>query len=184
MELVIAVARRVTATMSWHFFDDAGTVSLATDKGSAEYAICHILSLLGMPAAPEKHVSWGSLNVHLGVVHDMTKCKDDIISFPPKPGRINKIVARIESLLKSKHVDSGEAASLRGEIGYTLSSSFDRVGRVGLKAVSDRQYEVSPSWNAALESSLSLFRDILPCMKPRPISLHDIERTSQHGSLL
>ena len=61
---------------------------------------------------------------------------------------------------------------MRGELTYTLCTSFDKIGKFGLRPLSDRQYNVDlGKWNRALEVALEFYKKMLPTLPSREISV-------------
>jgi len=170
-EFCIAATRRLLAALSWHFFDDVGTVSFSLDKSTAVAAVPCLFEVTGFPVNPAKHEPWSQELIHLGVVHDLRLAHSDSIVFSPKPGRVEKIVARCVSALQSEHLSSGDAASLRGELGYLFSSSLDKVGKCGLQALADCQYGKTSGWDSSIKLALIFYAVVLPWLEPKSIPL-------------
>ena len=175
-EFLVAVCRRAFATLTWHFFDDVGNLSFMCDKETSVPLPGFVFSSVGLPANPDKHEPWSQALTHLGVVHDLTNAENDTVQFSPKPGRVSKIVGRCSASLAAKQLPSGDAASLRGELGHLFCSSFDKIGKCGLRALADQQYGNTSGWPRSLELSLEFFASTLPALQPRVINLGGIER--------
>ena len=55
-ELLTAVARRIAACATWHYFDDTGTIQLRQEQGSAQAFSENVYEAVGWPFGIKKHV--------------------------------------------------------------------------------------------------------------------------------
>ena len=178
-ELAIAVMRRCVGTLSWHFFDDIGTIACKKHGDLASSVASKLFDLLGLPINEKKHVPWSQDALHLGVQVDLVRACSDVVCLRPKQGRVERMTIKVTEALSTRgaSLQSGEAASLRGELTYTLCTSFDKVGKFGLRPLSDRQYNVDlGQWNSALEASLQFYKKVLPILPVREISISTLDK--------
>ena len=119
----MAVLRRCFGSLSWHFFDDIGSVSCKLHHKLASILPSFLFDSLGLPINAKKHIPWAQLVPHLGVLVDFRLAHVDIVYLRPKEGRIEGITKKVgEALLsKGKSLPSGDAASLQGEITYSYA---------------------------------------------------------------
>ena len=72
---VEALARRLCRTLVSLYFDDATITDLKSNKGSGQYAVNHLCTLIGSPFAKDKKQPMQSTGTFLGLTHDLDSIK-------------------------------------------------------------------------------------------------------------
>ena len=83
--------------------------------------------------------------------------------------RLEALEATLQGILKLYKLGCGEAASLGGKLGFSLSSSFGRFGRCRLKPIMARAYSRRTKLSRRLFVCLKWWLMFLAQYKPRPI---------------
>ncbi|CAE8627868.1 unnamed protein product [Polarella glacialis] len=171
-ELMIASARRLGAVPCWHFFDDSGTLNFQFEGGTGQSFLGGIFARAGLPVHPGKHQPPAAKLLHLGVINDFTKTASDYVTYPPKDGRVATLRKRISSVLAENCLPSGDAASIRGDLGFLMCTSYDKVGRGGQSALIQRQYHDTTSClTSELRLSLEFFLAVFDHLPVRRVPL-------------
>ena len=79
----------------------------------------------------------------IGVSVDLRPVPGDDPNIMVTKRRIESIKVLINSILAKASLGSGEAASLTGKLGFTLSATFGRVGRCRLRLIIRRSYSIA-----------------------------------------
>lgn len=83
--------------------------------------------------------------------------------------RISSLKSVIVTILSKRILGSGEAASLTGKLGFTLSSFFGKVGRCRIRPIIKRAYFFARILDKTLEICLRWWLHFLDGYRPRPI---------------
>ena len=75
----------------------------------------------------------------------------------------------VEEIFEQKTLLSGRAAKVRGKFGWAAMSAYGRCGRVGMRALSDRQYSTESELTPRLKESLRHLLTLLMIVGPRAI---------------
>ena len=114
----MALIRCVLGALSWHFFDEVGTLSVHLEKASASQVAPFVFDVHSLQVTRGKRELWSPYLTQFGVVDDLGEAHKEVIPYAPKLGRIDKVVNRCKEALNASFFSSGEALSLRGELGY------------------------------------------------------------------
>lgn len=107
----------------------------------------------------------------------------DLSETPYGQPRIFVTAARLQALDKillailiREKLSSGEAASLSGKLGFTITGTFGKVGRAKIRPIIRRAYSGILHLSVQLYSCLVWWRRFLKCYEPRPVptSLRDL----------
>ena len=105
----------------------------------------------------------------IGVSVDLRPLPRGIPSIMVTQRRIGSLKILIKFILAKAVLGSGEAASLAGKLGFTLSATFGRVGRCRLRPIMRRSYSVAKKLNEELMVCLVWWLRFLAEYCPRPI---------------
>ena len=166
-EFTVHVARRCLCVATGHYYDDYCTVDPHAGGDSAKRALTRLMRRLGFPFTedPKKCIPMRRSVTFVGVVTDLARFFDGIVEYALKPGRAEKIGARITGLLEARVASSAARASLVGKLQFALSALYGHVGRGALRAIIDSDGDAShgtPLWAA-----LSFFLTFLPTLRGR-----------------
>ena len=163
-ECLCAFARRFFAAAVDHFFDDYMCVDLASARGSAQHCLDFLHNAVRFPLEPRKRKHSSAVNVALGIEADLSKvstCRE--VSYRPTPERVTSLVARLQAFRAARSMSPGEAASLLGSLGFTLTAAYGGVGRAAVQPLIQREhYDGHSGWTAALDAMCDYFIALLP----------------------
>ena len=129
-QLLSWIARRWFGVCCAAYVDDVDTCEPSYSGSSGKKVLHDIARLAGTPFAPEKDKDFATANTFLGVLADLSDFVAGSVALKPKPGRVRKIVAALQSVLSSDRLSSGPTATICGKCEYTTSSgACVRVGR-------------------------------------------------------
>ena len=166
---MVSVARRVIAVMAGAFFDDLISLDRRNALGSGDDGLQFILGQLGAPPEPEKCIPPAPVRAYLGAVADVSNAHDqNVVRFSPKTASVSKVRELALACLRSGTCTSGEASKLRGCLGWTNTHSFGKMGRIGVRAVKERQYSHhgSTSLDALLTDALHHIIMLMSVVRP------------------
>ena len=83
--------------------------------------------------------------------------------------RLGALKQMLLSILKKGRLGSGEAASLAGKLGFSMSATFGRFGRCRLRPIFRRVYSMARNIDSNLEACLRWWMRFLGHFAPRPI---------------
>ena len=147
------------------YLDDATMQDWASIAVETQECVGDLMQLLGSPWAADKTQQGGADGDFLGFVHDLTKVQSGIIKFWPREALIVK-VADIIALARQAGLHSGMAAKLYGICNFLETGMFARVGRAGLAAIKDRQYDHETGATPEIIASFDFPHDLLR-LQPR-----------------
>ena len=75
----------------------------------------------------------------------------------------------VEEIFEQKSLWSGKAAKLRGKFGWAAMSAYGRCGRVGMRALSERQYSTNTALTTRLAECLRHLLTLLVIVGPRSV---------------
>ena len=178
--LLIAFARARLGVCCSAYFDDYCTCEPSFARASGQELIVRLHQVLGLPLAPEKHVSMSPSAVFLGVLHDFSRFAEErVVLMRPKPGRMKRVISRLRRALDEGSVPHGEAASLRGKLQFLLSTAMfgGRLVKAALHGLSraGRLGRASPVVGS-LAAALAFIITVLPLLPTRTIRLRTLAR--------
>jgi len=127
--------------------------------------VSQFMKLLGSAWAKEKSQPCSHQGDFLGLLHDLTGVQAGTIKFWPREALITKVVDII-GLARDLGLHSGTAAKLYGISNFLETGMFARIGRAGLAAIKDRQYDHHTEITVELKTSFELIEDLFK-MQPR-----------------
>ncbi len=168
--LAAATARRLGAALTGPYVDDFTTVDLLTARGSGQEFTNVVINTMGGDLGPEKHKPTREQQVALGVNIRMDGVlRDGTVLFEPREETTHKIVEMASELLRKGTCTPAEAAKLRGVAGWAAGNTFGRAGRLGLRALKERQYRhmESVELDEQLQMGLRFLVETMPKLGPR-----------------
>ena len=170
---LVDIARFHLNLLVLDYVDDVNGVEPAFSAESARKAWIELIDLLGLKldldktsrvAAPE----FDSLGVHF-TLNDPQGVVEIL------PSRAASLQADIRLLLEADSLCPGQAARLRGKLGFAVVAAFGRFGRAQMSAIKRRQY-APPSKDfkltKVLRAQLRWWLQRLSCLPPRSIPRH------------
>ena len=148
-ELLTAVARRIGIALSWHFFDDQGTLDFRqevhgaghrkaaapipskTSKCRPQAFVQELFKLAGRPFKESKHQEPCQRQVPLVLRNDFFEFQNGNISIKPRVGKIDELITAMRDM-KSREPRTASAAEvlhLAGSLVFLLYSCFDKIAR-------------------------------------------------------
>ncbi len=137
--LMVAVARRVFAACASHYFDDIQVVDFAAAGGRA--ALRSVMAAMGyeasdkkgFPPAQQRHLLGAFVNVGTAV-----ETAQVVIS--PKESTRHEVISALQQAIEQRQLTPGDASTLRGKQGWLAAHSAARIGALGARFLSKRQY--------------------------------------------
>ena len=113
------------------YFDDFIVRSVPELSGATEKAFAALLELLGFEYDKEgpKADAMSSEVTALGVVFDLTETKNGLLRVKNTERRVEEVTAKIAETVNSKFLTAGEAATLKGRLGFAEGQLFGRSAR-------------------------------------------------------
>eukprot|EP00966_Prymnesium_polylepis_P252044 5826966-Prymnesium_polylepis.1 len=91
--------------------------------GSGQELIVRLHALLGLPLAEDKHEPMSLRCVFLGILHDFTSfAARRVVLMRPKPGRLERVLARLSAIAAAGAILPSESQSLRGKLQFMLAT--------------------------------------------------------------
>jgi len=170
-ELVVAVSRRLTWTVSEPYYDDADTTEpgYAGQSGQACLAAIAGPQFFGFGFDEEQTELMAPRNDFLGVTSDLSHGDSGYVVMDVSSSRKAKIKQLVQEVLLSKQLRSGLAASLFGKARFMLSPCYGSLGKACLPPLNLRSRQKSAvALNAELLDSLEFIEfacDALPPLR-------------------
>ena len=163
--LAEAMARRLLMVLMSMYFDDATMQDWAESIHETQQCVGEFMKLIGSPWASAKSQPGANQGDFLGLVHDLNDVRSGTIRFWPREALVDKVTGIIR-MARESGLHSGVAAKLYGICNFLETGMFARVGRAGLTAIKDRQYDHGTSLTPEISSSFDLLCDLFK-MQPR-----------------
>ena len=167
--LLVAALRRLFGVASAAFFDDVLAFGLACGEGSENKAVRRLFGACGSPPSPSKHAPMASIRTWIGIVVNVgAVAHDGSYTIQPTHSSVKAVVEGCRQAIESGELSTGEAASLRGRVGWAASAAAGRCGRIGLAVLKRKQYQGPASLSASDKNSLQFLATVaqnLPCRR-------------------
>ncbi|CAE7363164.1 unnamed protein product, partial [Symbiodinium sp. CCMP2592] len=135
-----AASRRLALTVASSYFDDFNLLDWASSKGSGQWAVGSINTLLGTPFAAEKRQPMSAHGTFLGLDHDLSEAlSQGFVTFWARERLFDKMADLIEQATSSGSLRAGLASKMFGLMNFLEQGMYGRVGCGGLAALSERQ---------------------------------------------
>jgi hypothetical protein len=155
------------------YFDDFIVLSVPELSSSTEKAFAALLELVGFVYDKEgpKADAMSSEVSALGVVFDLSCSQDGLLRVKNTEKRIEEVTGKIASTLEGRFLTPGEAATLKGRLGFAEGQLFGRAARrlindLGSFATASQRRSVITD---ELSESLQAVSKMLLCSKAREI---------------
>jgi hypothetical protein len=164
--IVVARLFRLPCT---HCVDDV--IFIEELKVAASGKVCWdlLMDLCGWKMSSTKEMFPDQVFCVIGVSIDLRAFPGGDPSIMATNRRLESLDSLIKSILVKKALGSGEASSLAGKLGFTLSATFGRVGRCRIGPILGRAYSSQKTVGKSLVCCLSWWLKFLACYSPRPI---------------
>jgi ribonuclease HI len=162
------------------YFDDFIVLSVPELAGPTEKAFAALLELVGFAYDKEgpKADAMSEEVAALGVVFDLTSSRNGVLKVRNTERRIEEVTKKITSTLAGRFLTPGEAATLKGRLGFAEGQLFGRAAR---KLINDLGSFVLASKHRSLiteelSQSLSTVSNMLQNSKAREVdtSSHEV----------
>ena len=120
------------------------------------------MQVLGTPSAKEKKQQMQAEGDFLRLQHDMREAASTgVVRLWVRQCLIDNIMAIATTARREQELTPGAVATLCGCANFFQMGCFGRVGRAGLAAIKDRQYERGVIVHPQLEASLTLLEAVV-----------------------
>ena len=149
--------------------DDVICVERASTAESGRNAWMCLTSCTGWLISMEKSPPPSKQFVVIGVSLDLRPwpISDPLVSVTMK--RLQALDTTVRKILASKLFGSGQASSLVGKLGFTVTAAFGRIGRAKLRPIINRAYSRSKIMDMKLYTCLLWWLRFFYVYRPRPI---------------
>ena len=157
--LMCAMARVLYAVPVASFFDDYLIVDAAAGGASGQECLAGCHELVGQAVEPKKRKPMATANVGLGTHADVSRAHTaHEVEYTPTARRLATILAMLGAAKASGRLPPGEAATIRGKLGFILTAAYARIGRAALQPLVQREFrDISYEWTPSLEAMLEFF---------------------------
>ena len=141
------------------YVDDYFSLDREVNAESAMQIFARLVRVcLGGDAIADRKLESGNPLVVLGI-----ECAHDHrgVTFWPAPEKVIQWKATIERFLATKHMTTGEASKLSGQLQWAAQSAFRKLGRAMLRAIYDQVYTRAGKVSYELELSLRWWHEVL-----------------------
>ncbi|CAE7396468.1 unnamed protein product [Symbiodinium sp. CCMP2592] len=124
-----AASRRLALTVASSYFDDFNLLDWASSKGSGQWAVGSINTLLGTPFAAEKRQPMSAHGTFLGLDHDLSEAlSQGFVTFWARERLFDKMADLIEQATSSGSLRAGLASKMFGLMNFLEQGMYGRVG--------------------------------------------------------
>ena len=149
--LATAFSKRFGLCMCAAYFDDLITLESVNFRASARPFLLLVLTALGAPPSPAKSIPLNQHRAWLGAALNLATVKDDMhFTLQPKESSVTQIIQGCHLAIARGSLTPAEASTLRGQAGWTATLSAGRFGLIGIRFLTERQYQ-SPSAPSSLD---------------------------------
>ena len=171
--LITAGFRRFFAGLGANYFDDFFALSSLIDAAHCRCCLSDAAAFNGGSFGKAKAIPPGQHRAFIGVSANLdTVASGGVITLFPREECIRSIRTTALDMLGRNVCTPAAASKLRGKAGWASTSLFAKLGRIGLSALKDRQYNTnhSPLLNQELKEALQ-FLSHIDQVPPRTIDL-------------
>jgi hypothetical protein len=167
--LFCEIIARMLLLPATHCVDDVIFVeeSAVADSGKESWDL--LMQLSGWKMSSSKATSPAKMFVVIGVSVNLAPLPKMNPTLMITTKRLKSLDILIRTILERMSLGSGEAASLSGKFGFTLSATFGRVGRCRVGPVRRRAYSYEKKVDEKLRTCLVWWLFFLKEYTPRPI---------------
>ena len=173
-ELAAAAARRLLWCVTEHYYDDNDTCETKEAGTSGQDALVTLCGdeLFGFGYDPGKDVVMETRNEYLGVVSDLGRVNEGVVTMDVSAKRRKKIKGLTSEILRSRRLQSGLASSIFGKARFMLSPCFGCLGKACLQPIMERQYaKGTAALNDEIEDSIEFIEFLCDYLPPLELPL-------------
>ena len=163
---VVAVVFLLPAT---HCVDDVIIIEELNIADSGKVCWDHLMALCGWKMSSSKDKWPAQIFTVIGISLDLRPLPNGDPSILVTKRRIESLRSLIRTILASGIIGSGQASSLSGKLGFTLSAAFGRSGRCRIKPILKRAYSRVGPLGKVLVNCLLWWLAFLTEYVPRPV---------------
>ena len=166
-KVMVAMARALFAVMCDQYFDDYMICDLECGGFSAQVslALCH--ELVGQELEPKKRKPMALSNVGLGVTIDFSRLlSEHAVLISSVWGRCERVLVMFDLAVQDDYMSPATASSLRGKLGFVLTSAYGRVGRAATQPLTQREF-YDTEWHVVgtpIVDAYDFFLALLPAL--------------------
>jgi len=168
--LMVCMAYLYLAPMT-HCVDDVICIEIAETIDSSRSGWMTLTSLSGWLISQEKSPEPSSKMNVIGVCLDLTRTPSEEPFLYVTWARLQSLDKMILQILLQGLLGSGQAASLSGKLGFTITGTFGKVGRAKIRPILRRAYSSHRTISYQLLCCLVWWRKFFRCYEPRPIPM-------------
>jgi hypothetical protein len=125
-----ALVRRLLFLLFSMYFDDATMQDWSSEAIHSQSCAAELMHLLGSSWSPAKTQSSSQEGDFLGLMHDVSRASEGLISFWPRESLIVKVL-NIIGIAREVGLTAGTASKLYGVANFIETGMFGRIGRCG-----------------------------------------------------
>ena len=138
--LCVAMSIRFMSVPACAFFDDNLSIAIASAAATALKAQEAAFAAVSAEFAKEKCFPFGPTRIFIGLAVTTAWISEGELPVSPKPGLRSKIDYQLQEVIDQNELGPGRASKIKGQLGWSASSTAGRWGRLGLRVLSERQY--------------------------------------------
>jgi len=175
---IAEVCRKLLFLHMDHFFDDFWVIEPQATIICGVWCVRKVMAACGFQLDPQKSQLPSVVWTALGVIYDMTTLRSSQkLLVKPRPRRLMNAAHELITILRQKILTPSHAAKLFGKLDFLNQTLFGRVGRVGLLAIKERQYDYSTErLSFALEAAIWWLLQLLMSCPPRQMPIFGTQR--------
>ena len=152
-----------------HCVDDVISVEQASTIDSGRDAWLHFAGLCGWRISLEKSPPPSDCMGVIGIILDLRPLPAECAVLRISRSRIESVDMILLAILTCTKLGSGQASSLSGKLGFSITAAFGKVGRSKIRPILRRAY--STRWDLTLQlvSCLLWWRRFLKLYRPRSV---------------
>ena len=152
-----------------HCVDDAISVERAETVHSGRMGWMTLTGLCGWLISQEKSPAPSAKFNVIGLCLDLSMTPSGQPMIFVTAARLQSLDKILLQILARKRLATGEAASLSGKLGFTITGTFGKIGRAKIRPILRRAYSLSTHLTVQLQCCLVWWRRFLKSYEPRPI---------------
>ena len=130
------------------------------------------MAMCGWKMSDEKCVDASERLTVIGLQVDLSPLPGEWPTIMMTTRRVESLTALVTAILDEDKMGSGQAASLAGKLGNSLSACFGRYGRCRIRPIVKRAYSAKKKLDGCLRMCLGWWLRFLHCYHPRTIPIN------------